>query len=54
MTVVDVAGTELVLVVAAAVVIANVAIARSERRTNRELPRAQRERTERRTDDTRG
>lgn len=53
MTIVDVVGIALVFVVAAVVIIANVVIARSECRTNRELLRVQREWMERMTDDTR-
>lgn len=54
MTIVDVACIALVFVAAATIIIANVVTARSECRTNRELPRVQRERMERMTDDTRG
>ena len=53
MMIVDVVGIALVSVVAAVVIIANVVIARSECRTNRELLRVQREGMERMTDDTR-
>lgn len=53
MMVVDVVGIALVFVVAAVVIVANVVIARSECRTNRELLRVQREWMERMTDDTR-
>lgn len=53
MMVIDVVGIALVLVVAAVVIIANVVIARSECRTNRELLRVQREWMERMTDDAR-
>ena len=53
MTVIDVVGIALVFVVAAAVIVANVVIARSECLTNRELLRVQREWMERTTDDTR-
>lgn len=53
MMVIDVVCIALVFVVAAAVIIANVVIARSECRTNRELLRVQREWMERMTDDTR-
>lgn len=53
MMIVDVVGIALVSVVAAVVIIANVVIARSECRTNRELLRVQREWMERMTDDTR-
>lgn len=53
MTIVDVVGIALVFAVAAAVITANVVIARSECRTNRELLRVQREWMERTTDDTR-
>lgn len=53
MTIVNVVCIALVFVVAAAVIIANVVIARSECRTNRELLRVQREWMERMTDDTR-
>lgn len=53
MTIVDVVGIALVFVVATVVIIANVVIARSECRTNRELLRVQREWMERMTDDTR-
>lgn len=53
MMVIDVVGIALVFVVAAVVIIANVVIARSECRTNRELLRVQREWMERMTDDTR-
>lgn len=53
MMVIDVVCIALVFVVAAAVIIANAVIARSECRTNRELLRVQREWMERMTDDTR-
>ena len=53
MTIVNVVCIALVFVVAAAVIIASVVIARSECRTNRELLRVQREWMERMTDDTR-
>ena len=53
MTIVDVVGIALVFVVAAVVIVANVVIARSECRTNRELLRVQREWMERMADDTR-
>lgn len=53
MMVIDVVGIALVFVVAAVVIVANVVIARSECRTNRELLRVQREWMERMTDDTR-
>lgn len=53
MMIVEVVCIALVFVVAAAVIIANVVIARSECRTNRELLRVQREWMERMTDDTR-
>ena len=53
MMVIDVVCIALVFVVAAAVIIANVVIARSESRPNRELLRVQREWMERMTDDTR-
>lgn len=52
MMVIDVVGIALVFVVAAVVIVANVVIARSECRTNRELLRVQREWMERMTDDT--
>lgn len=51
MMVIDVVG--IAFVVAAVVIIANVVIACSECRTNRELLRVQREWMERMTDDTR-
>lgn len=53
MMVIDAVCIALVFVVAAAVIIANVIIARSECLTNRELLRTQREWMERMTDDTR-
>lgn len=53
MTIVDVVFIALVFVVAAATIVANVVIACSEYRTNRELLRVQREWMERMTDDTR-
>ena len=53
MMVIDVVCIALVFVVAAVVIVANVVIARSECRTNRELLRVQREWMERMTDDTR-
>lgn len=53
MMVVNVVGIALVFVVAAVVIVANVVIARSECRTNRELLRVQREWMERMTDGTR-
>lgn len=53
MMVIDVVGVALVFVVAAVIIVANVVIARSECRTNRELLRVQREWMERMTDDTR-
>lgn len=53
MMVIDVVGIALVFVVAAVVIVANVVIARSECRTNRELLRVQREWMERMTDETR-
>ena len=53
MMVIDVVDIALVFVVAAVVIVANVVIARSECRTNRELLRVQREWMERMTDDTR-
>lgn len=53
MMVVNVVCIALVFVVAAVVIVANVVIARSECRTNRELLRVQREWMERMTDDTR-
>lgn len=53
MMVIDVVCIALVFVVAAAVIIANVVIARSECLTNRELLRVQRGWMERMTDDTR-
>lgn len=53
MMVIDVVGIALVSVVSAVVITANVVIARSECRTNRELLRVQREWMERMTDDTR-
>lgn len=53
MMVIDVVGIALVFAVAAVVIVANVVIARSECRTNRELLRVQREWMERMADDTR-
>lgn len=53
MMVIDVVFIALVFVVAAVAIVANVVIARSECRTNRELLRVQREWMERMTDDTR-
>lgn len=53
MMIIEVVGIALVFVVAAVVIVANVVIARSECRTNRELLRVQREWMERMTDDTR-
>lgn len=53
MMVIDVVGIVLMFAVSAAVIVANVVIARSECRTNRELLRVQREWMERMTDDTR-
>lgn len=53
MMVVNVVCIALVFVVSAVVIVANVVIARSECRTNRELLRVQREWMERLTDDTR-
>lgn len=53
MMVIDVVGIALVFVVAAVVITANVVVACSECRTNRELLRVQREWMERMTDDTR-
>lgn len=53
MMVVDVVGIALVFAVAAVVIVANVVVARSDCRTNRELLRVQREWMERMTDDTR-
>lgn len=53
MTIVDAVGIALVFAVSAAVIIANVVIARSECRTNRELLRVQREWMERMTNGTR-
>lgn len=53
MMVANVACIAIVLVVAAAVIAANIAAARSECRANIALLRAQRERMERMTDDTR-
>lgn len=53
MMVVNVVCIALVLVVAAAIIVANVVTARSECLTNRELLRVQREWMERMTDDTR-
>lgn len=53
MMVIDVVCIALMFVVAAVVIAANVVIARSECRTNRELLRVQREWMERMTDDTR-
>lgn len=53
MTIIDVVGTVTVFVVAVVVIVSNVAIARSECRTNRELLRVQREWMERMTDETR-
>lgn len=54
MMVIDVVGIALVFVVAAVVIVANVVIACSECRTNRELLRVQREWMERMTNDARG
>lgn len=53
MMVVNVVCIALVFVVSAVVIVANVVIARSECRTNRELLRVQREWMERMTDETR-
>lgn len=53
MTIVNVVCIALVFAVGAVVITANVVIARSECRTNRELLRVQREWMERMTDDTR-
>lgn len=53
MMVVNVVCIALVFVVSAVVIVANVVIARSECRTNRELLRVQREWMERMTDDKR-
>lgn len=53
MMVIDVVGIALVFVVAAVVIVANVVIALSECRTNRELLRVQREWMERMTNDAR-
>lgn len=53
MMVVNVVCIALVFAVAAVIIVANVVIARSECRTNRELLRVQREWMERMTDDTR-
>lgn len=53
MTIVNVVCIALVSVVSAVVITANVVIARSECRTNRELLRVQREWMERMTDETR-
>lgn len=53
MSAIDVVGIALMFAVSAVVITANVVIARSECRTNRELLRVQRERMERMTDDTR-
>ena len=47
MMAIDVVGTALVFVVAAVVIAANIVVARSECRTNRELLRVQREWMER-------
>ena len=54
MMVIDVVFIALVFAVAAVAIAANVVIARSECRTNRELLRVQREWMERMTDDARG
>ena len=53
MMIVDVVCIALAFVVSAVTIVANVVIARSECRTNRELLRVQRERMERMTDDAR-
>ena len=53
MMVIEVVCIALVLVVSAVVIVANVVVARSDCRTNRELLRVQREWMERMTDDTR-
>lgn len=53
MMVVNVVCIAIVFVVAAVVIAANIVVARSECRTNRELLRVQREWMERMTDDTR-
>lgn len=53
MIVIEVVGVALVFVVAAVVIAANVVVARSECRTNRELLRVQREWMERMTNGTR-
>lgn len=53
MTIVEVACIALVSVASAVVIVANVVVARSECRTNRELLRVQREWMERMTDDIR-
>lgn len=53
MMVANVVCIAIVFVVAAVVIAANIVVARSECRTNRELLRVQREWMERMTDDTR-
>lgn len=53
MTIVNVVCIALVFVVSAMIIAANVVVARSDCRTNRELLRVQREWMERMTDDTR-
>ena len=53
MMVIEVVGIALVFVVSAVVITANVVVARSDCRTNRELLRVQSEWMERMTDDTR-
>lgn len=53
MMVVEIVGIALMFAVSVVVIAANVVIARSECRTNRELLRVQREWMERMTDDTR-
>lgn len=54
MMVVNVVCIALVFVVSAVIIVANVVVARSECRTNRELLRVQREWMERMTNDARG
>lgn len=53
MTIVEVVGIVLMFAVSAAVITANVVVARAECLTNRELLRVQREWMERMTDDAR-
>lgn len=53
MMIIEVVGIALMFAVSVVVIVSNVATARSECRTNRELLRVQREWMERMTDDTR-